>query len=325
MQNSTSQYINYHTDVKAEEIEWLWYPYIPYGKITLFLGDGGVGKTFTVSDIIKSVTTGDLLPECDTPPVLSTVIYQNAEDGKGDTIKPRLQQLGADLSRVIAINDDEVQLSLADSRIEQAIRDNKARLLILDPLQAFLGANIDMHRANEVRPLLKRLGTIAERTKCAIILVGHLNKGSDNQSQYRGLGSVDIPAAARSVLTFGKIHDEDNPDLFGFAHTKSNIAYKGISIAYELSFEKGFNWIGAWDISVDELLRPSPKEKGRPSIMHDKAKEFLKMELTGKEIPAKEIYELAEKKNISTKTLKRVKKDMKIKSFKRDKAWYWTI
>ena len=88
-------------------------------------------------------------------------------------------------------------------RIEQAITVTGAKLFILDLLQAYLGADVDMHRANEIRPVLKRISAIAEKTGCAIVVVGHLNKNG-SKSQYRGLGSIDIQAASRSILTVGR-------------------------------------------------------------------------------------------------------------------------
>lgn len=133
------------------------------------------------------------------------VIYQTAEDGMGDTIKPRLVEAGADLSRVMVIDDTEEALTLSDDRIEKAIRQNQVRLLIIDPVQAFIGADVDMNRANEVRPVFRKLGMIAEKTGCAIVLIGHLNKSSGTQSTYRGLGSIDIMAAVRSLLFIGKV------------------------------------------------------------------------------------------------------------------------
>ena len=106
------------------------------------------------------------------------VIYQTAEDGLGDTVKPRLLEAGADLDRVMVIDDGDKPLTLSDKRLERAIRENHARLLIIDPVQAFLGADVDMNRANEVRPIFRKLGEIAQDTGCAIILIGHLNKAA---------------------------------------------------------------------------------------------------------------------------------------------------
>ena len=107
----------------------------------------------------------------------------------------RLVEAGADLSRVMVIDDTEEALTLSDDRIEKAVRQNHVRLVIIDPVQAFIGADVDMNRANEVRPVFRKLEMIAEKTGCAIVLIGHLNKSSGTQSTYRGLGSIDIMAA----------------------------------------------------------------------------------------------------------------------------------
>ena len=104
------------------------------------------------------------------------MIFQTAEDGLGDTVKPRLLSAQADLERVLVIDDADNPLTLADERIENAIRENNARLVIIDPLQAFLGANVDMNRANEVRPIFRRLADVAQAANCAIVMIGHLNK-----------------------------------------------------------------------------------------------------------------------------------------------------
>jgi len=182
-------------EVEATTIDWLWYPYIPFGKITVIQGDPGDGKTTAVLAIAAAVTTGALLPESKTAAEPMNVIFQTAEDGLGDTVKPRLIQSGADCTRVIVIDESEKELSLSDLRIEQAITQTGAKLFILDPLQAYIGADVDMHRANEIRPVLKRISAVAEKTGCAVVVIGHLNKGG-SKSQYRGLGSIDIQAAA---------------------------------------------------------------------------------------------------------------------------------
>jgi len=143
-------------EVEAEEIMWLWYPYIPYGKLTVLQGDPGNGKTTAVLAIAAAVTTGAALPETKTAAEPMNVIFQTAEDGLGDTIKLRLIQSGADCKRVIVIDESEKELSLSDERIEHAITITCAKLFILDPLQAYMGAAVDMHRANEIRPILER-------------------------------------------------------------------------------------------------------------------------------------------------------------------------
>lgn len=191
-------------EVEATEIIWLRYPHIPFGKITVIQGDPGDGKTTAVLAIAAAVTTGALLPETRTAAEPVNVIFQTADDVLGDKVKPRLVQSGADCERVIVIDESEKELCLSDLRIEQAITLTDSKLFILDPLQAHIGYDVDMHRANEIRPVLKSISAVAEKTGCAVVVIGHLNKGS-GKSQYRGLGSIDIQAAARSVLTVGRI------------------------------------------------------------------------------------------------------------------------
>jgi archaellum biogenesis ATPase FlaH len=304
--------------VKHERIDWLWYPYIPFGKITVIQGDPGDGKTTAVLSIAAAITTGRVLPESDTAAAPMNVIFQTAEDGLGDTVKPRLLNTNADCGRVIVIDESEKELSLSDTRIEQAITTTNAKLFIIDPLQAYLGSDVDMHRANQVRPILKRIGTIAEKTGCAIVVVGHLNKGT-SKSQYRGLGSIDIQAAARSVLTVGRIKGE--PYMRAMAQGKNNLAPEGKTIGFELNPQTGFRWTGAIELTVDELLSGSMPER---DSTYDMAIDFLKTELTGGEKPAKFLFEEAAEKGIQARTLKKAKAALGIVSYKKGKRWYWT-
>jgi archaellum biogenesis ATPase FlaH len=243
-------------DIEVEQINWLWYPYIPYGKITVIQGDPGNGKTTMILAVAAAVTKGESLPENETAAEPITVIFQTAEDGLSDTVKPRLLQAGADCNRVIVIDESEKELSLSDTRIEEALIQTGAKLFILDPLQAYLGADVDMHRANEVRPILKRISHIAEKTGCAIVVVGHLNKGT-NQSQYRGLGSIDISAAARSELTVGRIGE----NMRVVVQNKSNLAPNGCPIAFSFDSVAGFSWHGEYDINVDDLFNNNHKPR----------------------------------------------------------------
>ena len=196
-----------YKDIEQTSVEWLWFPYIPFGKLTIIQGNPGEGKTYFAMMLTAACTNRKLFPNMeDIEPF--NVIYQTAEDGMGDTIKPRLVEAGADLSRVMVIDDSEEVLTLSDDRIEKAVRQNHVRLVIIDPVQAFIGADVDMNRANEVRPVFRKLGMIAEKTSCAIVLIGHLNKSSGTQSTYRGLGSIDIMAAVRSLIFIGKVRKD---------------------------------------------------------------------------------------------------------------------
>lgn len=163
-------------DVQAEEVRWLWYPYIPLGKLTIVQGDPGEGKTTFVLAVVAALTRGEALPESEQARAPMSVIYQTAEDGLADTIKPRLEASGADCARVLVIDESNRELTLCDDRLEQAVHWTGARLIVLDPIQAYLGDGVDMHWANEVRPVLKCVAAMAERTGCAVILIGHMNK-----------------------------------------------------------------------------------------------------------------------------------------------------
>jgi len=315
-QNETLKLIRMN-EVEATEIDWLWYPYIPYGKITVIQGDPGDGKTTVVLAIAAAITTGAALPESKTAAPPMSVIFQTAEDGLGDTVKPRLVQSGADCERVIVIDESEKELSLSDIRIEQAITLTGAKLFILDPLQAYIGADVDMHRANEIRPVLKRISAVAEKTGCAVVVIGHLNKGA-NKSQYRGLGSIDIQAAARSVLTVGRI--KGKPYTRAIVQGKNNLAPEGQAIGFELDPATGFRWIGTLPITIDELLSGIMPER---DTTYDRAVDFLKAELADGEKAAAFLFEKAASKEIQERTLRSAKQALAIPSFKRDRKWFW--
>ena len=283
-------------DVESKDVDFLWYPYIPYGKITIIQGDPGEGKTTAVLQIAAALTRGDGLPEDERVQEPINVIYQTAEDGLADTVKPRLESANADCSKVLVIDETEKGLSMSDERIEDAIKQTGARLVILDPIQAYLGANVDMHRANEVRPVVKHLGDIAEKYNCAIILIGHMNKASGLKSTYRGMGSIDFQATARSVLIVGRV--KSDPTCRVIAHCKSSLAPEGDSIAFRLDKDNGFSWEGPINLSVDDLLCG---ESGSSKL--DITKDFLKDFLKEGPRLQKEIKAAAEKEGIKERYL----------------------
>ena len=294
------------SDVEEVPVSFLWKPYIPFGKLTLLQGDAGNGKTYIAMQLCAACTNRVPIPNMEAHEPFN-VIYQTAEDGLGDTIKPRLEEAGADLTKVLVIDEkDDDPLTLADERIERAIRQNGARLLIIDPIQAFLGEAVDMNRANEVRPILRKIGDVAQRTGCAVVLIGHLNKASGQQSSYRGLGSVDFTAGVRSVLVVGKT--KDDPNLRAMVHDKSSLAPAGPSIAFILGDEEGFRWVGEYEISADELL--SGIEKKRESKTQEAKDLICQLLAGGKEAFSEEIDRAAIEKGISARTVRDAKKEL---------------
>ncbi len=308
-------------DVEIEDVEWLWQDYIPYRKITLMQGDSGEGKTTALLQIIASLTTGrEIVSAKDDPPVREpvNVIYQTAEDGLGDTIKPRLVAAGADCSKVLVIDDSEKALTISDDRLEEAIIRTGAKLVVLDPIQAYLGASVDMYRANEVRPVMSRIGTLAEEYGCAFVLIGHINKSEVMKAKHRGLGSVDFAAAARSVILCGRVRDD--PHVRVLAPLKSSLTYEPTPVAFRLSQEYGFEWIGEYDITPDELLSGSSRGKKTKE-----ATEFLKRKLEDGMMPSKELYDEAEAEGIRKKTLRNAMADLHTEAIRDGDKWYTAL
>ena len=293
------------SDVELTPVEWLWKPYLPFGKLSVLQGNPGEGKTYFAMHLAAACTNGKLLPNMERMEPFN-VIYQTAEDGLGDTVKPRLIEAGADLDRVLVIDDSDVQLTLSDERIEKAIVENNARLVIIDPIQAYLGSDVDMNRANEVRPIFMRLGQVAQRTGCAILLIGHLNKAAGMQSLQRGLGSIDIAAAVRSVMFIGKLkHD---PTMRILTHEKSSLAPPGVSLAFSLGDEGGFRWVGEYDITADEMLSGIEPQRETKT---QQAKDLICTLLAGgKQVLSEDIDKAALERGIPGRTVRDAKREL---------------
>ena len=304
--------------VPIEDVQWLWYPYIPYGKLTIIHGDPGEGKTTLILRLAALLSRGESLPCDDRPQKPVTIIYQTAEDGLGDTIKPRLLAGDADCSQIKVIDESESSLTLLDERVEQAIAETGASVIILDPVQAYVGAGVDMNRANEVRTVMAQLGRIAEKHRCAMILVGHLNKAQGAKNQYRGLGSIDFQAAARSVLVVGRLRD--SPEVRVMAHEKSSLAPEGEPIAFELSVDNGFRWLGHYDISIDDLLSGINREK-----KSDLAEKLILGCLADGRYPQQALMDKAKHTGISKRVVDEAKKRLKVQSVKDGSQWFWQL
>lgn len=234
---------------------------------------------------------------------------------------------GADTKKVFVIDDSKEALSLTDTRIEEAINEKNAKLLIIDPIQAYLGAGIDMHRANEIRPIMHNLSIVAERTGCSIILIGHMNKDSKNQKGiYKGLGSIDITASARSVLLLGR--DPHNKYIRAVVPIKSSLAPEGKAVAFELNPDPdiGFKWLGESELTEKDLLSASKENKKEISVLEEAKKYILELLEYG-DILVKEAVERLTDEGFSKATIRRAKEELEIESYSKgfgeDKKGYW--
>lgn len=314
-------------DVEPESIRWLWKPYIPIGKITLLAGDPGIGKSFLSLSLAAAVSrgNGEFGLELSEP---GTVLLWSAEDGASDTIRPRLDAMKADVSRIhlqpnllsftpselSGTGDYEQGLEQLDYDLEKL----NPTLCIIDPYAAFIHAKLNSNAAPHMRAISKRLSELAERHGCAILIIAHLNKNQSSHALYRVSGSLDIPAAARSMLLVAEHPNEQGQVVL--THAKSNNEKKGQSLAYAVC-EGHFKWIGAVDLNSSDLFG---KEEGTPI---SEAIEFLKSTLADGGRPQKEIQEEAKEFGINKSTLDRAKKRLKVESHKQGMkgVWIWKL
>jgi len=307
-------------DVQPECVAWLWHPFIPLGKLTILEGDPGVGKTSLALQLAAVVSRGHAFPNTHGIPKErrepANVVYLSAEDGLADTHRPRLDACSADVARVFALTGirergedgtaSERAITLQDiPTLEQALTRVHPALLVVDPLQAYFGAKVDMHRANETRPVLAALAALAERHKCAALCIRHLGKSHQDRPVYRGLGSIDFAAATRSILLAAE--NPRNPSQRVLAHVKSSLAAKGKSIGFELG-DSSFHWTGIVDLTADELLA-QPLRSGDHSAVEDAA-DFLQEALGDSPRPVRELLREAKRHRINRASLRRAKMDM---------------
>jgi len=293
-------------DVESESVLWLWCPYIPKGKLTLLEGDPGEGKSWASLAIATAVSLGHgLLGMEHIKP--ASVVLASVEDGLGDTIRPRLDNMGADVNLIYAIKGSLDFSKGGFATLEHFIYQVKPALVIIDPLVAYIGARVDIHRANETRAVMAKLADIAEQYGCVILAIRHLTKGAAQKAIYRGIGSIDLAASCRSVLMAGR--DPDNPDKRGIVHIKSNLAPKGVAIGYELK-NGSFNWTGASDLTAARML--AAEYSGDSRTARDEAMDFLRDELRDGTVEAAQVSRGAEEAGLSSITLKRAKASLKI-------------
>jgi len=321
--------------VAVERVDWLWPYRIPRGKITVLDGDPALGKSTIAMDLAARVTRGWPLPGDEGEFAPAGVILMSAEDGMGDTIRPRLEEAGGDPRMVHlfeGISNEPGVLVPATipthvPELGDLIERHRAALVIIDPLTAYLEGRHDAYRDQDVRGALKPLARVAEQTGASILIIRHLSKSGGPNALYRGGGSIGIIGAARSGLLVAR--DPEQPSRSIVAVTKSNLAAKAPALAYRLVDGDTYpvarvRWEGPTDHTADDLL-----SEGRDGSAVDEAETFLRDLLANGSMPAEEIKKAAVSATISWPSVRRAKDRMGVVSrrsgFGGDGKWSWVM
>jgi hypothetical protein len=311
-------------DIAPQAVSFLWEPYLPLGKLTLLEGDPGQGKSWLAAAIAAAGSRGRGLPGLKGFAPFRT-LFLTAEDGLPDTLRPRLESLGADCGAVFACDQPlALDLDTGLATLAQALATFAPRLVVVDPLVAFLGRATDIYRANEVRSVLAPLVKLVERHGCALLAVRHLNKAKLGRTLYAGQGSIDFTAAARSVLLAGSAAED--ADAHALIHIKSNLAPHGPALAYHLL--PAFLWEGHSRLTANDLLAAAaPADE---ASAEDDARTFLRSTLAGPDpLPARLVLNAARDAGISQRTLKRAKRKEGVRTTRRGfgagSTWLWSL
>jgi hypothetical protein len=314
-------------DIEPETVTWLWFPFIPKRKLTIIEGDGDIGKSWLTCAIASAISRGFGLPTSD-PFEAGSTLFLSAEDGLGDTLRPRLDAVGADVARIYALAEPLTLDAIGLIKLENAIMNHAPALVVIDPLFAFTGGKVDIHRANEARTITAPLATIAERQGCAIVAIRHLNKSrGGGNSNNAGLGSIDFHAAARSVLLVSK--DPDDESKRALCQTKNNLAMIGEPQGYKIEGGQ-FSWTGTSDLTARRILSFAGDTDERDA--QAEAVEFLRTVLKDGPRPAKEVKAEAMQAGLTEQNLRTARARLKIKPTKeggefggKGAKWMWQL
>jgi hypothetical protein len=327
--------------IAPEAIHWLWPNRIPAGKLTLFVGDPGKGKTLVALDLAARLGRRNNFPDGARSEQADSLIL-SAEDSASDTLRPRLDAAGADVSRVYRIKAVRVTLANGESgessfslerdlmRLEDALKKNPGlRLIILDPLSAYVGTKVNSWRDAEVRALLTPLVEFAARCGVAVIGIMHMRK-SETDAMLRVSGSIAFVAAARVVWGFGE--DPENQATRVMVPVKNNLAPLGDSLTYQITSTSDATPYLLWDkqtraIDANEVLGMNAKEKRDRAEKMTEARDWLRQKLLAGPVPQDQIKAGAEQKGIAWRTLRRAKDSLRVKSHKSGivGGWYWEL
>lgn len=312
-----------YSDIQSTSVRWLWYPYIALGKITILQGDPGDGKSTMMMHLIAEISTGGTAPDGRLLGTPQRVIYQCSEDGVSDTIKPRLESCGADCRNIGFIDEEHRgSLTLGDERLREAIIEYRPHLLVIDPIQAYIGGGADLQIAGKARKLMSRLKIWAATYECAIVLVGHLNKKEGVKDLYRSFGSIDVVAAARSVLQVER--DPDDPDKRIVSQIKNSIGPAGGKFSFEIRPGSGFKWLD-FDQPPEGQEPERKRERTEFPTMMEKASYLIRKLLKDGDMKSVDMYERLNELGVGHRTAENAKKARGVRCYRRMYSWYWSL
>lgn len=308
------------TDVEAKEARYLISPYLPRGMMTIMGGVSGSGKTYLALSWAAAISNGQRLPFQDLTspaPPRGYVYYFTQENDPNVILRPRLDLMGADLSKIFIQASSGVtydRLTLNDPRLEIAAGQYPPTLIVFDPIQSYLGGGVDMNKAERVRPVLDWLGDYAKRHDCAVILVSHMSKPGKGESSAldRLLGSSDFRNAARSIIVVGR--DPEDKETRVFAHGKNSIGEPGASQKYHIS-GAGVTYDGPCDLTADEIIKQSATARNKPAVTLSNAMQLLQniMEPDGY-VTLEDVEAMKAGAGIAKSTLYDARKELAIRS-----------
>jgi putative DNA primase/helicase len=296
------------SQVQPRQVDWLWPGRLALGKLALLEGDPDLGKSFLALDLCARLSTNRPMPDGSPAPGPANSLYLFVEDGGDDTIRPRLARLGADMERIFIpkLQGDESAWALPRDlpKLRAVLAECRPRLVVFDPVLAFLDAKVQCYNEQSLRRLLTPLARLAEETHCAFLLLRHLNKAVAMRALYRGVASIAFTAACRSVWLAARLPGGEGRCVL--AQQKNNLAARQPSLAYEVAAGPGsepeLRWHGEVDWSAARVLE---HRRPRPAGRRDEATAFLRSFLADTPKTSRQVWAAAAKLGLTESTLRR--------------------